>query len=357
MESWQSDLIEAAATLDLEATLFGEGLPGSFVTVPLGDVEVENMDQEEDGGDRYDEGTVYHGMELMVRYQDSRTLETYILQTPVDTNLHPHISIPYFCWGGNGENVRQWTRNGDWLVLLNNCRNLITQYWPGNAYQSWGEHRDGCFCLRKLAGLTAIGDWSCEDCYASCNFCGNNVAGTEYYEIKSEQFGSRFICESCATNSELKLCPECGDISSEVLTCDITEKRYCLNCGMKDRHGHYYHRQAFAQIAGSGYDQALITEGSTCLGCQQLVPHPDSGLRSRCQRRNCAADLTAIISQLLEEQSDRQSSSTGEEGDSADTSSAEPSAEALNDAAITALSEYVEGYASTERQDSLGPDF
>ena len=355
MENWQSDLIEAANALSLEATLYGEGLPGSFVSVALGDVELENMEQDEDDSRRRQEGTVYHGMELMVRNSSLHRRTTYILQTPVDSHLHPHISVPYFCWGGNGENIELWTRNGDWLVLLNNCRNLVRQYWPGNAYQPWGVRREGCQCLRRLVGLGRGSDYNCDGCTSRCSFCSGSEDGGVFYELRSPLFGNRTICSSCANNDALDFCPNCGDITAEVIDCEVTGKKICRNCGMRDNNGDYLHREAFVRIAGSSYDLAPITAGSICTGCHDLIPHPNSGYQSRCGRIKCIADLAGIIAQIMEDSNDVEASEGGESAgqQSGGGNATEYSTSDLDTEAGLAIAEYIEGYSGQDQQANI----
>lgn len=364
MENWQADLIEAANELSLEVTLYGEGLPGSFVSVALGDVELENMDRAESSPRRRQAGVVYTGMELMVRPSSIHRRTTFILQTPVDSHLHPHISVPYFCWGGNGENIEIWTRDGDWLILLNNCKNLIRQYWPGNAYQTWGARREGCMCLRRLAGLDRGTDYNCDGCTSRCNFCNGGESEDDgvFFEIRSPQFGVRTICSSCANNDALSICPNCGDITPDVIDCAVTGKQICRNCGMRDTDGNIFHREAFVRIAGSSYDMAPITAGSICIGCQNLIPHPDSGYYSRCGRVKCIADLAGIIAQIMEDSSGNNANAesngesggegAGQESESRGSDSPYCSIEDLDTAASQAIVEYAEGYSGSEHHES-----
>lgn len=314
MEDWQQAFADAAAELGLEVTLYGEGLPGSFICAELGDITLVDLSRRavRDSSSDTPEGP-YEDMVLMVRPRAS-DYEVRVLQTPIGSFIHPHISVPYFCFGGNGDNIVRWANNEDWLVLINNIKNIVTRYSARGAYGGIGELRNGCRCLARFYGKednTRGEMWDCHDCRRECQLCHRPTGGMQTFLLRAPRGAEYNICEECASAGVIIVCPDCGNLGAELHTCSITGKEFCSGCTWRSRDDpeEYYHRDAFAPIMGDSYSSAPITSGAMCITCQRLVPHEGSlyNDEARCDRAKCGTYMIPLIQELKEALEDEDS--------------------------------------------------
>lgn len=273
MEHWQSALLEAAQSMSLEARCYGNGLPGSSVSVSVPPVTINN------GSFQFE----YTGIEIVI-FDNGGYLRFEAYQDCFGVRMHPHTNRSAMCFGENRVYLEDdWLRVSiascvpdDFIPPLVRTLSAIQVYTRVGAYHDGGRVWLGCRCLAEQfpdsvpRGLNLENAPACEHCIHTCRLCSTRIFKGSGVYIQ-ENGRSILVCGECA-QQEFSFCGGCGRRVTRKMHCPVTNLEICNSCGVTYR-DQLYHMSACVTF---GYDYVPANLFTHCRGCNRAVPSDPS---------------------------------------------------------------------------------